>query len=235
VADELEADWNRKLRALTDARQEYERQHKADQVVLDPEQQSRILNLATDFPRLWQDPNVPPRERKRMVRLMLEDVTLLKDREITMHVRFKGGATKTIRIPLPLAWPQKFKTKPTVVAEIDRLLDDYTWVEIAKILNERGIRTGAGGSFNVEKVKTVQWHFSLKSRYERLRAQGLLTVSEVAQLLGISKRSVPTLQKRGALRGHLYNDRSQYLYDPPSAPLSGQLRRLRVREMQCEA
>lgn len=235
VADELEADWNRKLRALADAQQEYERQRKADQVVLDAEQQSRILNLAADFPRLWQDPNIPQRERKRMVRLMLEDVTLLKDREITMHVRFKGGATKTIHIPLPLAWPQKHKTKPTVVAEIDRLLDDYTWIEIARILNEREIRTGAGGSFTVEKVKTVQWHFSLQSRYERLRARGLLTTSEVAQLLGISKRSVPTLQRKGSLRGHAYNDRSQYLYDPPSASLIEQVRPVRVHEVQCEA
>jgi len=27
--------------------------------------------LASDFPRVWQDPNTPDRERKRMARLLL--------------------------------------------------------------------------------------------------------------------------------------------------------------------
>ena len=78
VADALEADWNQRLRALTEAQEESERQHQSDGLVLDEQQRSEILALATDFPRLWRDANTPDRERKRMVRLMLEDVTLLK-------------------------------------------------------------------------------------------------------------------------------------------------------------
>jgi hypothetical protein len=65
VADELEAEWNRRLRALTDAQEEYGRQRHADRAVLDEEQRRRILALATDFPRLWQAPGTPDRERKR--------------------------------------------------------------------------------------------------------------------------------------------------------------------------
>jgi DNA invertase Pin-like site-specific DNA recombinase len=96
VADALEAEWNNKLRALNEVQEQYDRQRQADQVVVDEAQRTRIAALATNFPRLWQDASTPDRERKRMVRLMIEDVTLLKRSEITMHVRFKGGATRSL-------------------------------------------------------------------------------------------------------------------------------------------
>ena len=71
-------------------------------MTLDEQQQKRILALASDFPRLWSDPKVPDRERKRIVRLLLEDVTLIKGQELTAHLRFRGGATRTLVLPLPL-------------------------------------------------------------------------------------------------------------------------------------
>jgi hypothetical protein len=78
VADELEAEWNRRLRALTEAQDEYERQRQADHAVLDDAQRTRILVLASDLPALWTAPTTPDRERKRMLRLLVEDVTLHK-------------------------------------------------------------------------------------------------------------------------------------------------------------
>ena len=78
VADALEADWNERLRALTEAQEQYERQRQADRAVLDQESRSRILALTTDFPKLWNDPKTPDRERKRMARLLIEDVTLTR-------------------------------------------------------------------------------------------------------------------------------------------------------------
>src|SRR5262249_47915168 len=74
VADTLEADWNHKLRALTNAQKEYAHRRDQDRKVFNEEQRAAILSLATDFPRLWRDPNTPDRDRKRMVRLLLEDV-----------------------------------------------------------------------------------------------------------------------------------------------------------------
>ncbi|HMK67033.1 MAG TPA: recombinase family protein, partial [Stellaceae bacterium] len=56
VADELEAEWNRKLRDLTNAQEEHERRRQGDKAVLSEEQRARILALATDLPKLWQEP-----------------------------------------------------------------------------------------------------------------------------------------------------------------------------------
>ena len=96
VADSLEADWNAKLRALGQAQHEYERKRDADRLVVDDQERERILALATDFPAVWSDPETPHRERKRMLALVIEDVTLIKQRQITAAVRFRGGATTTL-------------------------------------------------------------------------------------------------------------------------------------------
>jgi hypothetical protein len=60
------------------------------------QQRARIAALPSDFPRLWQDPKTPDRERRRMVRLLLADVTLIRGNGITVHFRFSGGVAKML-------------------------------------------------------------------------------------------------------------------------------------------
>jgi hypothetical protein len=81
VADGLEADWNAKLRALQEAQERCEREQAVDRAPLVAEQRARVLALA-DFSRLWRDPKTPPRERKRMIRLLIEDVTVNRGKVI---------------------------------------------------------------------------------------------------------------------------------------------------------
>ncbi len=70
---------------------------------------------------------------------------------------------------------ESWQTDRTIVAEIDRLLAEYTEAEIATQLNERGLRSGKGREFTHRLVGNVRRGYHLKSRYERLRAAGLLT------------------------------------------------------------
>jgi len=215
VADTLEADWNHKLRALAETQQEYERRREQDRKVLNEEQRAAILSLATDFPRLWRDPTTPDRDRKRMIRLLLEDVTLIRDKDITVHVRFRGGATRTLQLQLPLnAWQQRM-TNAEVVAEVDRLLDDFTYSQIASFLNERGFRSGEGNRFSPRYIARIQRCYGLRSRYDRLRNKGLLTLEEMAQSLGISMSQVKVWRHHGLVRGHAYNDKNECLYEHP--------------------
>ena len=249
VADSLEADWNEKLRALSDAQAEYERQRENDRLILSDEHRARIAALANDFPRLWQDPATPDRERKRMVRLLIEDVTLIKRRDITLQVRFKGGATQTFTLPPPLrAWELRM-IAPEVIAEIDRLLDQHTEGQIAVILNERGLRTTDGKPFHCRIVARIRRAYRLKTRYDRLRAAGMLTLAEMAKLLGTTIGTVKQWGRHGLLLRHIYSDKSEFLYahpgdNPPTKSQGSKLsqRRLfsalnpiRSQEVQCEA
>jgi hypothetical protein len=215
VADSLEADWNAKLRALTEAQEQYEQQRRRDRAAVDEQQRARIAALSSDFPRLWQDPKTPDRERKRMVRLLLADVTLIRGNGITVHVRFSGGATKTLELPRPLtAW--ELRTTPAeIVAEVDRLTDHYTDKQIVEILNQRGALSGCGQRFNSRIVARLRREYQLKSRYDRLREKGLLTLEEMSALLDIGPKCVITWRNRGLLRGYPVNDRDDWLYEDP--------------------
>lgn len=215
VADSLEADWNDKLRLLTDAQDRYRQQHEADGVALTDEHRTRILALAHDVPRLWHDAATPDRERKRMLRLIVEDVTLVKGQDLVVHVPFRGGATRTLTLPRPApAWALR-QTSPEVVAEIDRLLDECTDVEIARVLTERGFRSGTGQRVDITMVARVRDHYHLTPRFDRLRQRGLLTLEEVAHVLGISTTTAKHWRVAGFLRGHAYNDKHHYLYERP--------------------
>jgi len=220
VADSLEAHWNDKLRALSAAHEEYARRREQDTHELTQEQCGAILALASDFPRLWSDPATPDRERKRMVRLLLEDVTLSRGEQISMQIRFKGGACRTLHVPLPLANWQIRLTPAAAIGQIDQLLNDHTVLQIATILNERGVRPGGGTSFNSRVVTRLACTYHLKSRYDRLRERGLLTLQEMADTMQVTTTTVKRWMQRGLLRGHPYSDRNQCLYEPPGRSFS---------------
>jgi len=218
VADSLEADWNHKLRALAAAQEDYERQHEADGRLVDPAARARILALATDFPRLWADPATPQRERKRMVRLLLDDVTLVRTDEIVVHVRFRGGVIRSLRLPLPRNAADLRRTDPAVVAEIDRLLEEHTDAEVAAILNARGLRPGVADRFTAAIVVHLRCKYGLTDRYTRLRARGLLTLSEVAEVLGAHPSTVKVWARQGRIASVLLHDNGERLFPRPAEP-----------------
>jgi len=216
VAGTLETLWNEKLCALEKAKGEYERLCREDQIVMDKKKEEEILALATDFPRLWQNPNVSNQQRKRMVRLLIEDVTLLVGKEVTVHVRFKGGATKTLSVPKPKTGAEIKRTKPEVIEEIDRLLDHHTDRQVAKILNDKGYRSSVGRLlFTPYMVARLRHSHHIRSYYERLRERGMLTAPEMAKKLKICESTLERWCKMGLVKRHPYN-KNQYLFEPPS-------------------
>ena len=215
VADVLEAEWNEKLRGLQQAQEELEQRRQEDHHQLSGEQRARILALATDFPRLWNDPKTPQRERKRMLRLLIEDVTLTRGDEIVMGIRFRGGATRSMTLALaPPVWRLR-QTPPAVVAQIDALRDHHTDAQIAQILNQRGLVSGDGKRFHAGMVSGLALRYRLKSRYDRMREAGLLTSSEIADLLGVAVSTVNIWRRHGLLRAHAYSGKHEFLYEHP--------------------
>jgi len=249
VADTLEAEWNQKLRALNETQREYEHRREQDRQVFHEEQRAAILSLAQDFPRLWRDPATEDRDRKRMIRLLVEDITLLRGEQITLHIRFRGGVERTVTLPNPLRSWEGWMTDAEVVSKIDQLLNTQAFSEIAATLNNAGFRSGKGQRFTSRYIARIQKHYSLRSRFDRLRARGLLTLHEMATVLSVNPSTVKIWAAHGLLKAHAYTDKPEYLFEPPGAdrPRKAQgtklsIRRLaqsimpeRSKEVQCEA
>ena len=216
VADTLEAEWNEKLRHLQDAIDYYEDHRQKESEKLKSAQKKEVLKLAKDFPRLWKNPRTPAREKKRMIRFLIEDVTMIRGEEnITLHVRFKGGAKKTLTLPPPLKGWQYNATDPKIVQMVDELLTDHNYAEIATILDKRGYKSSQGNRFDRNAVKSITYKYKLKTRFARLRATGKLTADEVASLLGVTAQTVRKWGKEGAIKTYPYNDRNGCLYEHP--------------------
>ena len=215
VAASLEADWNEKLRALEEIRERVDRERQADRSTFDETAKERIRALAKDFPAVWNDPAVPHRERKRMMALLVTDVTLTKEHEqITIGVRFRGGTTITRRIPVPLnAW-RKRQTHPKALARLEVLLAAHTDGAAASKLNEEGFTTGAGAPFDVAAVRWLQHRWGIKSHRDHLRADGYLAAAEMADTLGISVGQTRQWRRSGRLLATRYSDRRGQLFHP---------------------
>ncbi|MFH0729176.1 MAG: recombinase zinc beta ribbon domain-containing protein, partial [Pseudomonadota bacterium] len=215
VADTLEAEWNEKLGHLQDAADYYEKYRRLESEKLKMTQQKEVLKLAKDFPNLWKNPRTPAREKKRMIRFLIEDVTMMRGEDITLHVRFKGGAEKTLKLPLPLKGWQYNATDPKIVEIVDELLNDHTYSEIATILDNRGYQSGQGHRIDSRTIVGITHNYKLKTRYARLRVAGKLRVNEVASLLGVTVATARKWGKRGIIKTHPYNDRNGCLYEHP--------------------
>ncbi|MGH2831806.1 MAG: recombinase family protein, partial [Solirubrobacteraceae bacterium] len=215
VADTLEADWNNALRALQVAEDEYEHASTQAKTTLDEQRKARVRALAADFPALWSNPATPPRERKRIARLLIEDVTINRAEEIHLQIRFRGGQTQTITIPLPLsAWKAR-QTDPDTLALLDRLLDEHTDAETATELNHAGRRSGTGKPFTTTIVLHLRRANNLPSHAERLHAHGLLTTHEIAKQLGVHTSTIKAWHHAGLLQSEKANDKNEQLYHPP--------------------
>ncbi|MBV9507491.1 MAG: hypothetical protein JO323_21055 [Acidobacteriia bacterium] len=178
---------------------------------VDVQQRARIAALASDFPRLWQkSQHTGPGEETRGPSVAgRRNPYARQAHRRSCSVQWRRD--ETLDLPRPLtAW--ELRTTPAeIVAEVDRLTDDYTDKQIVEILNRRGTLSGCGQRFNSRIIARLRREYQLKPRYDRLREKGLLTLEEMSALLDIGPKCVITWRNHGLLRGYPLNDRDDWL------------------------
>ena len=218
VADSLERRWNEKLAELSKAEEEYARAVKAEDPDLSPALRERIQSLVSDLPRVWNDACTPARERKRILRLLIEDVTLVRDQVIHLHLRWKGGATTSLELPLPLGAPDLHRTSATVVELIRALAGTQTDSQIAATLNGRWLRTGTGRRFTGLAVWRIRHAYQIPSLAQHKREAGWRNAAEISARLRIHPCTLKRHAREGVLKAQRVNDKGEILF----APFDGQ-------------
>ena len=215
VADALEADWNHRLRELADAQDDYNRARVSGNATLSTGQIDRIRALAGDLPALWNDPTTPMRERKRLIRLLVTDVTLLKTgQHIRADIRLPGGQQHQLTVPRPrTAWEQH-STPASTLAVIDELLAEHPLDEAVTILNGRGLTGGWGRPFSTPSLMALCRNHNIPTLEQRLRAGGMLTTHEIAEQFGVTTQVIGDWRRRGLITGRRVDGRGACLYHP---------------------
>jgi len=220
VAAELESDWNQKVLSYESAMTAYDQKCEMEVRAVDDEMKLSLTQLISDFPKFWNDARASSREKKRIARLILEDVTItVGASEIVLGIRFKEGATKVIEIPRIKQNLNLFRAENEAISEIEPLLpSNLTYGEIAEILNEKGLLYGSKGKpHNAYSIASLVKRYGLPSRIAVAKSieDGWLTAKEKMAELGIDKSKLYRMRTSGKLVFKKCNYYGQaYLYKP---------------------
>jgi len=207
VADNLETDWNMKLRILDEEKEKLAQHRKNTKKKLEITGKQELNRLVSNFKEIWTNPNVPHREKKRIIRYVIEDVTLLRTNEsIEVHIRYKGGKNESHKLPLPKNPFIELKTPEHIVKIIDSLLNKYSEIEIASYLNEKGYLTGAGKSFTRQTICQIEKSNQLKNYRDRLLEMGYKTARELANKYNVDINKFKKLREQGKIQFKNYHN-----------------------------
>jgi DNA invertase Pin-like site-specific DNA recombinase len=219
VAFQLEVSWNKALKELDDARARLAEQAEALEKTKNERDFRQVEGLPGSFAEAFNSDSVSSRDKKRMARYLIEDVTLLKaDQKILIQARLKGGATQVIEIDAPLPATKLWTTDPEVVNFIDAAAENYCDEEIADLLNCEGHKTGKGFVFNKINVRSIMRLHSIPNKKKRHMDRGYVTVAERAGEMGISIHTLYDSIHRGKYQGeYIRVNKSNELLFPPLA------------------
>jgi hypothetical protein len=191
VAGTLERRWNDALVHLDDLKKEAAEFQRQEAHVATPEQKAKVLALAKDLPRLWQASTTQSKDRKRMLRLLIKDITVEKpadQKQLLVHIRWQGGACSDVTVQLPLNIADRVRYPSAIVDRIRELAGNLPDGEIADQLNREGKLSAKGQPYT---VKIIQW---IRCRYRippaELKKPEELTVQQVANRFGTSDQVV---------------------------------------------
>jgi hypothetical protein len=206
VARGLEAAWEERLRDLEQAQAELERKSQSRPHTLSPEDHQRIRALGADLNRVWAAPSTTDRDKKELLRTLLEEVIIAVQRdEFRAHLtlRWKGGVITELDVHLPRLNPARIRTDEDTVELVRRLAVHYPDGIIAGILNRQGRKTVRGERFSANQVGSLRRYRNI-ARHEppvQLPQGELVTIARAAQILKVAPSTVHRWLADGIIAG----------------------------------
>ncbi len=195
VARGLEVAWEDKLRELRRAEVELEaRELRRPRTLTDAEREA-IRRLGDDVERVWAAPTTTDRDRKELMRTLLEEVIVSIERDerrAILTLRWRGGALSEIAVELPRSNPPKIRTDEDTISLLRRLACHYPDAQIAGILNRQGRLSATGERFTANMVASLRRYWKI-DRFDPPveRPEGeLVTVEQTARILGVVPSTV---------------------------------------------
>lgn len=206
VARGLEREWEQSLNALEAAKVELARRERERPYVLTPQERERLLALGPDLSVVWHASTTTPRDRKELLRTLLDEVIIKVERDkaaANLIMRWKGGALSEIDLALPRSRPATVRTDEDTIALVRRLAVFYPDAVIAGILNRQGRTTAQGLRFDAGRVGNLRRHWQIpcfEPKPYQIDAEPL-TIKKAAGALGVAPSTIHRLLNDGIIPG----------------------------------
>ncbi len=206
VARTLEAEWEKQLAELTTAEAELARRERQRPERLTDEQRHGIHRLGSDLNRVWEAPTTTDRDRKELLRSLLEEVNIAVNRpeaRADLTLRWRGGMFTEIDVPL---WHPKdsiVRTDEETVDLVRRLAALYPDAKTAGILNRQGRKTAYGLPFTTTRVAGLRQNWKILGfRRSKPPSEGEpVTIEKAAQILCVVPSTVHRWLQEGFIAG----------------------------------
>lgn len=211
VAGTLERRWNDALLQLEDLKKQAAEFLHQEARVATPEQKAKVLALARDLPRVWHAHTTQAKDRKRMLRLLIKDITVekpLNPKQLLVHIRWQGGACTDICVQLPPNIADRVRYSAVVVGRVRHLAQSLPDGDIADCLNQEGQVSAVGKPFTGSMIQWIRYRYQIP-RATLVRPEEL-TVQQVAERFGVSPNVVYYWVDRGVIQARRLNAGSPY-------------------------
>jgi len=191
VARTLETEWEKKLQDQRAAEAELVRKEQEQRLQLTDEQREQIRAVGSDLKRVWDAPTTTDRDRKELLRSLLEEVkvnVLPEENKAHVMLCWKTSAVSELDVVWRVPRPATIRTDEETIELLRRLAVHHPDTVIAAVLNRQGRKTARGESFTANRVASLRRHWNIpcfQAPTTPLEGE-LLSVQAAADQLGVA-------------------------------------------------
>lgn len=187
VAATLEKRWNEALIGLEETRSQYIEYINKNVLTATKEQKEQVLALAEDLPRLWHAQSTSAKDKKRILRLLIKDITVEKlsnESKALLHIRWQTNVTEDLEVQLPKKPCDRWRHSENIIEKVRKLATTMTDVQIVNKLNEEGLITNKGNKFTIDSIKWIRYKHKIPCI--ALQKPEELSINQVAEKFNVS-------------------------------------------------
>ena len=209
VVRQLEKEWEAALAEASRLETDYQRFTEQQPKTLTTAERAAIAALASDLPRVWNAPTTTMADRKELLRILIEKITVAvagTSELVDVTITWAGGHQTTGQAVRPVARLDQLSYYPALLARVTELAAaGATTRQIAEALNTEGFRPPKRTSrYRPEQVRILLNRHNLRTSYQRGQpaalaslAPGEWSVPGLAAALGMPTASLYNWIYRG--------------------------------------
>ena len=126
--------------------------------------------LGADLQQIWTAETTTARDRKRLLRCLIEEVQIRSETDWHLvRIIWKGGATTDREVPRFTPGGRAHATSLETIELIRRLATEFDDAQIARILNRQGRRSGNDLAFTKQSVSSTRHRHEIPAAATRHR------------------------------------------------------------------